>query len=175
MKLHIILFAFLVSITLSSSTIMNKNKGKSLPEYSISDTIPAGAEELFHIISNFEDYHVWNSLIPEAKGKLQMNEKLKLKILHDGKLRNFKPKVIAIDSTVGFTLRKSMLLNAVVLMHEFKIQSISSNQSVLTQTWTGKGWIAKSSWKKFTPLFEAFKTYNEDLKKYLLSKQKTQN
>jgi len=78
-------------------------------QHSISKVYAINSTQLFQIVSNFENYDKWNTIIPNAKGKLIVGEKLSLTLKLNNKIKPFKPKVISINNGNSFLLSKILI------------------------------------------------------------------
>ena len=77
--------------------------------YAISKIINVNPELLFETVSTFENYKDWNTIIPNANGKLKKGEKLQLVLKMNGKTRLFNPTVISLEKNKRFVLSKKII------------------------------------------------------------------
>jgi len=140
--------------------------------YSISRVFDINSDTLFQIVSDFNKYREWNTIIPKAKGELKIGTKLELTMNMGGKTKPFNPKVISIDQGKSFSLSKILITKGMgELTHQFEFISLSNNKTEFIQTWTGKGILVKMMWSKIAKGFSDFEIFNDDLENYLM-KQK---
>ncbi|MBL4656568.1 MAG: hypothetical protein JKX73_01100 [Flavobacteriales bacterium] len=140
--------------------------------YSISRVFDINSDTLFQIVSDFNKYPDWNTIIPKGKGEFKVGTKLELMMNMRGKIKPFNPKIISIDQGKGFTLSKTLITKGIgALVHEFKFTALPDNKTEFTQTWTGKGILVKMMWSKIAEGFSDFEIFYDDLENYLV-KQK---
>ena len=77
-----------------ASIISNTGLSQNKKTISVETAIDAPASLVWEIISNNEEWSDWNPFITESKGLIKVGEKLKNKLLMDGKEYTFKPKVM---------------------------------------------------------------------------------
>lgn len=132
--------------------------------FNLSKRIKGSQEEVFNVISNFNEYEHWNTLIPKAKGSLEIGNELQLKMKINGKLKPFNPKVISFKKNVVMHLSKT-IGNPVIgeINHFFELQAINDKETIISHTWQGKGILVQIFWKKMTQGFSVFEIYNRDL------------
>ncbi len=136
----------------------------------ISKVIASDAKSLFTIVSNFENYNAWNTVIPNAKGVLAVGNELQLMINMSGTTKPFNPTVIAITPDRSFLLSKVLLSKFLgELSHQFEFKDLGNHRTEFIQTWTGKGVLVKLMWSKISEGFADFETFNTDLEKYVRS------
>ena len=136
--------------------------------HSISKIINTNPETLFKIVSEFENYGNWNTIIPNARGELTIGTELELMMQMNGKTRPFNPKVISIKRNKSFLLSKVILSKKIgELTHKFEFKKLESNQTEFIQTWTGKGILVKMMWSKIQNGFSDFEIFNNDLTEYI--------
>lgn len=147
---------------------MIKNK-----THSISKTIDSNIETLFKIVSNFSQYKIWNTVIPDAKGALEVGTKLQLTMNINGKNQLFNPDVISVVPNKSFVLSKTLLSkNIFQLTHLFEFKMLSSTKTEFIQTWEGKGILTFLLWKKIQNSFSSFEEFNNDIVKYINKQEK---
>ncbi len=135
---------------------------------SISKKYNIDSESIFEIVSDFENYNKWNTIIPSAKGKLVINEVLTLILKLNNKTKPFKPTVLSIDDKKSFLLSKTILAKGIgELTHKFDFISLPNNTTQFTQTWTAKGILVRILWAKIKKGFANFNIFNDDLEKYV--------
>jgi len=138
----------------------------------ISKVIDTDIETLFKLVSDFDQYKKWNSVIPDAKGKFEVGTELQLTMKIDGKNKPFNPKIIAIVPNKSFLLSKTLLSkNIFELSHQFDFKSLKNNQTEFTQTWKGQGIVAVLIWEKIRKEFSSFEKFNDDILKYINTKE----
>lgn len=136
--------------------------------YSISKVINTNSETLFNIVSEFESYSNWNTIIPNANGKLREGTELQLVMKMNGKNRPFNPTVISLERNKRFLLSKVFLSKRIgELTHQFEFKELENNQTEFVQTWTGKGILVKMMWSKIQNGFSDFEIFNNDLTEYI--------
>lgn len=136
--------------------------------YSIEKIINSNPETLFTIVSDFQNYHKWNRVIPSGRGELIKGSKLQLMMHMNGKTKPFNPAVIAVDKNKSFLLSKTIVSKAIgELTHKFEFLELENNQTKLIQTWEGKGVLVKLMWPKIQSEFSNFAIFNDDLISYL--------
>ena len=136
--------------------------------YSISKIIDTNPETLFKIVSEFNNYSTWNTIIPKAKGELIEGTELQLMMQVSGKLKPFNPKVISVKKNESFLLSKVILAKKIgELTHKFEFKELETNQTEFIQTWEGKGMLVKMMWSKIQQEFSNFENFNNDLVKYI--------
>jgi len=140
--------------------------------YSISRVFDINSDTLFQIVSDFNKYREWNTIIPKAKGELKIGTKLELTMNMGGKTKPFDPKVISISQGKSFSASKILITKGIgELTHQFEFISLPNNKTEFIQTWTGKGILVKMMWSKIAKGFSDFEIFNDDLENYLM-KQK---
>jgi len=143
--------------------------------YSISKVIDIDPETLFNVISDFGRYENWNTIIPNAKGALEVGAELQLTMKVDGKYKPFDPKVVSIVPNKSFMLSKIIFSKTILeLTHEFEFKSIADNRTELIQTWRGTGLLSIILWEKIKNEFSSFEIFNNNLVEYI-SKQNIKN
>jgi len=136
--------------------------------YSISKKINTDSETLFKIVSKFENYSNWNTVIPNAKGELIEGTELQLMMNLNGKTRPFNPKVKSVEMNQSFLLSKVILLKGIgELTHRFEFKKLENNQTEFIQTWEGKGVLVRMMWSKIENGFSDFEIFNDDLITYI--------
>ncbi len=136
--------------------------------YSISKNYDINSDTLFQIVSDFENYNKWNTIIPKAKGKLIVGKELALVLKLNNKEKPFNPKVVSINKRAGFLLSKVLIAKGIgELTHKFDFIPLPNNRTKFIQTWTGKGILIKILWAKIEKGFADFNLFNEDLEKYV--------
>ena len=149
-----------------------KEKSMKTKTYSISRVFDINSDTLFQIVSDFNKYSDWNTIIPNAKGELKIGTKLKLTMNMGGKTKPFNPKVISIDQGKSFSLSKILITKGMgELTHQFEFISLPNNKTEFIQTWTGKGILVKMMWSKIAKGFSDFEIFNDNLENYIM-KQK---
>ena len=144
----------------------------NIKTYSITRTININADQVFKVVSDFNNYEKWNSIVPSGKGELKKGVELKLRMKVGNKTKPFNPKVISIQKGKSFTLSKIILFKEIgELSHRFEFKSISDDKTEFIQTWTGKGWLVKMMWSKIAEGFSDFEIFNDDLENYLMKQQ----
>src|SRR5690554_7224560 len=73
--------------------------------HSISKVINTDIKTLFKVVSDFNNYKNWNTVIPDAKGELIVGTELQLTININGKTKPFNPKVLSVIPNKCFLLR----------------------------------------------------------------------
>lgn len=136
--------------------------------YSLSRKIKSDAKTLFNIVSNFDNYSHWNTLIPMAQGELKKGAQLHLMIQTNGKTKPFNPTVKSIIWNRSFLLSKVFITEGIgELTHEFEFRELANNQTEIVQTWEGKGVMVEMMWSKIEEGFSDFEIFNSDLAKYV--------
>ncbi len=137
--------------------------------YSISKVYDVNSDALFQVVSDFNNYSKWNTIIPNAKGELVIGTTLALTMNLDGKTNPFNPKVITVDKGKRFLLSKVFLTKGIgELTHQFEFIPLADNKTEFIQTWTGNGFLVKMMWSKIAEGFSSFKTFNDNLESYLM-------
>ena len=140
--------------------------------YSISRVFDIDSDSLFQIVSDFDKYPDWNTIIPSGKGEFKVGTKLKLMMNMGGKIKPFNPKIISIDQGKSFSLSKILITKGIgELTHEFEFVSLPDDKTKFTQTWTGKGILVKMMWSKIAEGFADFEIFYDDLEKYLMNQK----
>ena len=136
--------------------------------YAISKIINVNPELLFETVSTFENYKDWNTIIPNANGKLKKGEKLLLVLKMNGKTRLFNPTVISLEKNKRFVLSKKIISKTIgELTHEFEFKKIENNRTEFIQTWEGKGILVLFMWSKIKNGFSEFEKLNDNLNTYI--------
>ena len=140
--------------------------------YSISRIFDINRDTLFQIVSDFNKYCDWNTIMPNAKGEFKIGTKLELTMNIGGKTKLFNPKFISIDNGKSFSLSKILIVKGVgELIHQFEFISLPNNKTEFVQTWTGKGIVVKMMWSKVAKGFSDFEVFNDDLESYLMEQK----
>jgi len=140
--------------------------------YSISRVFDVNSDTLFQVISDFNKYSEWNTIITKAKGELKIGATLELTMNIGGKTKPFNPKVISIDQGKSFSLSKILITKGMgELTHQFEFISLPNNKTELIQTWTGNGILVKMMWSKIAKGFSDFEVCNDDLENYLMQQK----
>ncbi len=136
--------------------------------FSISKVINTDPETLFTILSKFENYSDWTTIIPSAQGELKEGTSLKLMLKMDGTLRPFRPKVKLVEWNKCFLLSRVFLTRGIgELTHRFDLKKLENNQTELVQTWEGKGLLVQLMWSKIKEGFSSFEILSNDLFQYI--------
>lgn len=98
--------------------------------HTISKVINTDIETLFKVVSDFNQYKNWNTVIPNAKGELIVGTKLQLTMISNGKERPFNPKVLSVIPNTSFLLSKTLFSKSILeLTHLFYFKSLSDNKN----------------------------------------------
>ena len=136
--------------------------------FSISKRYNIDSDTLFEIVSDFENYYQWNTIIPDAKGKLVVNGELALILKLNNKEKPLKPTVLSMDDKKSFLLSKIIIAKRIgELTHKFDFISLPNNTTQFTQTWTGKGILMQILWSKIERGFSDFNVFNNDLERFV--------
>ncbi|MGY6650477.1 hypothetical protein [Wenyingzhuangia sp. IMCC45574] len=139
--------------------------------FSISRIINSDSQTLFRIVSEFENYKNWNTIIPKAKGTLKNDEQLDLLMNINGKTTNFNPTVISINEKHSFLLSKTILSKKIAeVTHLFEFKQLEKNKTEFIQTWTGNGILINLIWSKLQKGFADFDIFNNDLEAFIEKK-----
>jgi len=137
-------------------------------EYSISKTYEINSVQLFEIVSYFENYSKWNTVIPDAKGKLIVGEELSLMLKFKNQTKLFNPIVVSVDDGNNFLLSKTLISKRIgEITHNFSFTPLSENSTRFTQRWIGKGILMRILWSKIEQGFSNFNIFNDDLESYV--------
>ncbi|PCJ84523.1 MAG: hypothetical protein COA57_08995 [Flavobacteriales bacterium] len=140
--------------------------------FSISRVFDINSDTLFQVVSDFNKYSDWNTIIPHAKGELKIGTTLELTMNMGGKTKPFNPKVVAVDPGKSFSLSKILITKGIgELTHQFEFIYLPNNKTEFIQTWTGKGILVKMMWSKIAEGFSDFEIFNDDLEKYLMKRE----
>jgi|GEM_PF-2600954 len=136
--------------------------------FSISKVINTNPETLFAILSKFESYPNWTTIIPSAQGELKEGTQLKLVLSMSGVTKPFGPKVKLVEKGKYFLLSKVFLSSGIgELTHRFDLKKLENNQTELVQTWEGKGLLVQLMWPKIKKGFSSFEILNDDLAQHI--------
>jgi len=140
--------------------------------FSISRVFDINSDTLFQVVSDFNKYSDWNTIIPKAKGELIIGTTLELTMNMGGKTKPFNPKVVAVDPGKSLSLSKILITKGIgELTHQFEFISLPNNKTEFIQTWTGKGILVKMMWSKIAEGFSDFEIFNDDLENYLMKRE----
>ncbi|MFB2121467.1 hypothetical protein [Parapedobacter sp. 2B3] len=141
--------------------------------HSISRVIDTDSETLFKIVSGFNLYKNWNTVIPNAKGELVVGTKLQLTMIINGKNKPFNPKVISVVPNKSFILSKTLFSkNILELTHLFEFKPLTDHKTEFIQTWKGQGILTVMLWEKIKNGFSSFEVFNNDIVKYISEQEK---
>lgn len=136
--------------------------------YSISRVFNAKPQMIFDVVTDFNNYENWNTLIPSAKGNLNIGDEIRMVLKLNGRKRPFSPKVTFVDKNLSFTLTKKILLKQLgELNHKFEFYPLDNGTTELRQTWTGSGMLIKLLWPLIKRSFAEFEIFNDNLYKHL--------
>ena len=128
-----------------SNTALSQNK-KTI---SVETAIEAPASLVWEIISNNEQWSDWNPFITESKGLIKEGEKLKNKLLMDGKEYTFKPKVVEFKEGQSFSWKGQFLFPGIFDgFHSFFVIPVDDNRSKLIQSEIFSGLLSRMFMKK---------------------------
>jgi len=140
--------------------------------YSISRVFDINSDILFQIVSDFNKYPEWNTIIPNAKGELKIGTTLELTLNMGGKTKPFNPQVIAVDQGKRFSLCEILITKGIgELTHQFEFIPLPNDKTEFIQTWTGKGILVKMMWSKIAKGFSDFEIFNDDLENYIMQQK----
>jgi len=141
--------------------------------HSISRVINTDIETLYKVVSDFNNYRNWNTIIPVAKGVLVVGTELQLTLNIDGKTKSFNPKVLSVFPNKSFLLSKTLLSrNILELTHLFEFKPQTDYKTEFIQTWKGQGILTKMLWEKIKNGFSSFEMFNDDIAKYINEQEK---
>ena len=170
----LLLSFFLLSVSQKENKSISANKQEksvNAKTFSISRVFDTNPATLFRIVSDFNNYSNWNTVVPKAVGELKVGTMLHLTMKMGGKTTTLKPKVISIDPGNSFLLSKVFLTKGIgELTHLFEFISLPNNKTEFSQTWTGKGFLLKMMWSKVERDSSDFETFNDDLENYLMKR-----
>ncbi|MER3318473.1 MAG: SRPBCC domain-containing protein [Allomuricauda sp.] len=158
MKVLLVLFA--------SAFFINVNAQK-MKEYKIEIAVKASKEKVWEVITNFENYPSWNSVLKmESNNNLIVGNKFKVTITQpNGKSSNFKAKAVSKNDFKSFSATQVVMLNWFFkATHSFIIEEVDEQNVVFIQKWELKGIIASLFRKKIFKELEIFKKMNRELK-----------
>ncbi len=165
-----LLFAFLLLGCNSKSSAINlenKNNDENYG-YIISIDIDASKEKIWSLITDFENYPKWNSVL-----KMENNDNLKLEknflvtIFDENGLieDNFKAMLLDKKKYRYFSPSQTLLTKHFFkATHQFLIEEISQNKVKFTQKWKLEGVIAYLFEAMIFDVLNIFKTMNLELK-----------
>jgi len=165
-----LLFAFLLLGCNSKSSAINlenKNNDENYG-YIISIDIDASKEKIWSLITDFENYPKWNSVL-----KMENNDNLKLEknflvtIFDENGLieDNFKAMLLDKKKYRYFSASQTLLSKYFFkATHQFLIEEISQNKVKFTQKWKLEGVIAYLFEAMIFDVLNIFKTMNLELK-----------
>lgn len=91
--------------------------------------INANKEQVYSVLTDFENYKIWNPFIVRSEGKPVLNSKLVNTMKNGSKLITFKPKVTAVVPNERFEWLGSLFVKGLFDgRHYFIIQEIGDNQ-----------------------------------------------
>ena len=138
-----------------------------MTEVRVETLINAPAEKIWSVLTDFDDYHEWNPLIPEIHCRKKIGSFVKVKI----KIGNMTLPIMA--KTTDFTINKrfawggpdiklvNLILNA---EHYFEIKKVDKNQCLFIHGERFNGIIPKVLWPLISKLESNYGTMNSALK-----------
>lgn len=141
--------------------------------HSISKVINTDIKTLFKVVSDFNNYKNWNTVIPDAKGELVVGTELQLAMNINGKTKPFNPKVLSVVPNKSFLLSKTLFSrNILELTHLFEFKPLTDYKTEIIQTWKGQGILTTMLWEKIKNGFSSFEVFNDDIAKYISEQEK---
>lgn len=146
----------------------------SSKKYSISKVINTYHKILFKIVTDFERYREWNTIITDAKGKLIEGNQLQLNMKINGTIKRFTPIVTFKTMNRNFKLSKTIISKRIAeLTNTFEFIPLNDNRTKFIQTWTGCGILMKIIWPQVKTSLSHFEIFNHDLIDYIKQQELT--
>ena len=152
-------FAFILNI-----------KAQKMKEYIIEIDINASKEVVWKIITDFEHYPKWNSILyMENNDRLILGNNFDVTINKpNNKQSNFKAKAISKEHHESFAAQQKMMGKWFFqATHFFIIKEIDNESIKFIQKWEFKGILASMFLKQIFKELEGFKKMNSELKEYV--------
>lgn len=129
--------------------------------------IEASSDEVWRVLTRFEDYPSWNSFIQKITGDFRVGEKLWISVHSgNGKEMTFKPRLLKIETPHEFCWTARLLVPGLDGEHSFRIQSTVEHRTVLVQEERFSGILVPLVWKTWEKnTREGFDKMNRALKK----------
>ena len=128
--------------------------------------INASAQQVWEVLTDFENWDQWNSFIKKSEGKAEVGTKLINTFDNDGKEMTFKPKVLKAEPNKELIWRGNLLIPGLFDgTHGFRIEEISPNQVRFVNYENFKGIFSGMILKKIhASTVKGFETMNKELK-----------
>jgi uncharacterized protein YndB with AHSA1/START domain len=129
-------------------------------------TISAPKKEIWSLLTQFDIYSAWNTMIPDGKGSLSENGIISLALkLNSTRVFWVKCRVEAIKEGEYFVLGQAILSRRILYMrHFFELTEQGKDEVYLRQRWELSGWLAGIFQKKLVKELKWFQQMNMDLK-----------
>lgn len=129
--------------------------------------INASVEKVWQILSDFENFPVWNPFVIKALGKPKVGEVLQIEVqLPESRLLKFTPKVLIAEPNKELRWVGTMPLGMFRGEHFYQIEALGENKIRFVHGEHFSGWTVSLIWKLVGKSIEkGYRLMNEALKK----------
>ncbi len=141
-----------------------------MKEYIIKININASKETVWNVITDFENYPKWNSVLKMDKNdNLILGDNFDVSIVQpNGKKSNFKATAIGKEEFQSFSASQTIIGKWFFqAIHFFIIEEVDEEHVTFIQKWELKGIIALLFRKQICKELEVFKLMNKELKEVI--------
>ncbi|MDV8158057.1 SRPBCC domain-containing protein [Acinetobacter bereziniae] len=134
--------------------------------------IHATPEQVWQVLTDFKSYESWNSFIRKVEGKLNIGEKLKIRI-HPTKQKamEFKPTLLGVKNAQSLSwLGHFLILGLLDGEHHFKLCSQEDGSTCLVHSETFSGLLVPMMRNNLKSIRKDFEYMNQFLKLFVESK-----
>lgn len=160
-----IILTLIITCTLSSNVNAQKMK-----EYKIEIDIKAPKEAVWNVITDFENYQKWNSvLVMKNNDDLLLGNKFDVTIVQQNKKQSsFKAVAVSKNDFQSFAAEQKIIGKWFFQATHYFIIKVTDNENIkFIQKWELKGIVASLFRKQIFKELEEFKKMNLELKKYV--------
>jgi len=130
--------------------------------------IDCSTKVVWRILTDLDNYHIWNPFIPKADGRLRPGEMLSIKIKVSGRrAQDYRVRILKIEEEKEFRWLGHFHFSGLIDgEHIFELRALGPNKSELVQREQFRGILVPFTWRTFldTRLREGFEMLNQSLK-----------
>ncbi len=144
---------------------------KAQNTYEISVTIDQAKENVWKVITDFNSYEQWNSILSMAENdELVIGEKFAVTIHDHGKDARFKAITLTRIENESFSAQQKIIGKWFFSATHFFILNEKDGQTQFTQKWKFTGLLSRLFKKPIFKQLELFNTMNDELKQFMEKK-----
>lgn len=133
--------------------------------YKLDKTIHASNEKVWQALIGFDNYALWNPIVPRISGSLKTGSVLAMTL--SGHKKPVAAKVKSVEDKRYLILSRELLHPAILQIdHHFELEIIEKGTTHFSQRWVCSGLLTPVLWSMITKRLAVFEEFNEGLKRY---------